>query len=218
MFLGSGLLGQVPPNLLALEPWIAYLSVHIFISSILYFVPVEINHPLMDVCLFWLDAATKSGAIFGAIAGCSNHPNTLVQQSTFAPIVLSALAPVGGGTVAHMFCVHEQNWGFTSPPWLKPGNGILSTLDMWTAAVAAIMYGILTQSHPSYEPWREFLGLPSKGAFTVLGARSAVVSFLMVAYGLRAVYLYVPKASSRIKKNDNKEKGSSIKKRSEKIQ
>lgn len=193
----SLLLGHVPPALISPTPWLAYSSVHILVSLFLHLVPVRVHHPTMDLGLFWLDAGTKSGAIFGAVAACANHTNPVVQQSLVAPVLLGALAPVGGGTLAHMLCVHEQNWGFTAPPWLKPGNGLLSTLDMWTGAIAVLLHGVLTQSHPGYEPWRSTLGLPAKGSFTPFGAKSFVVSFLMIAYGLRAVYAYIPHMGQR---------------------
>lgn len=189
------MLGQVSPALLSPTPWMAYISVHIVVSLFLYLVPVRIHHPTMDLGLFWLDAGTKSGAIFAAMAGCAAHPNPAVRQSIVAPVLLGAIAPIGGGTLGAMLSVHEQNWGFTSPPFIKPGNGFLSTLDIWSAALSVLMHGVLTQSHPAYEPWRETFGIPYKGAFTDLGAKAVVVSFLMLAYGTRAVYSYIPHLS-----------------------
>lgn len=186
------LLGNTLPQLLAPGPWIAYTSVHLVISLVLSCTPLSIDNPLLDFLLFWLDAASRAGAILGAIHDCSQSSNELIRQSATAPLLLGSLAPVAGGTVASMFHLHEQTWGFSSPFWLQPGNSLLDTLEMWTGAMAVAFYCCVTQTSvsPAFASWKSALGLPAQGSMHSEDAQAAVVAALTFAYGLKAAVNY----------------------------
>lgn len=178
--------------MLSPNPWIAYTSVHLAISFVLSWTPLSINNPLLDFLLFWLDAASRAGAILGAIHDCSHSPNELIRQSAWAPLLLGSLAPVAGGTFASMFHLHEQAWGFSSPFWLQPGSSLLDTLEMWTGAMAVVFYCCVTpsSSSPAFAPWKSAMGLPAQGSMSSEDAQAAVVAALTFAYGLKAALNY----------------------------
>lgn len=60
-------------------------------------------------------------------------------------------------------------------------------MDVWAGALAAVIYGVATYSHPSYAPVNAYLVGKAAPFMTPLGARSLVVIFLTSMYTIRVV-------------------------------
>lgn len=67
-------------------------------------------------------------------------------------------------------------------------------MDVWAGALAAMIYGVGTLSHPAYEPINTYLVGKPMPFMTPLGARSIVVIFLTAMYTVRVASThYIPK-------------------------
>lgn len=184
------------------SPWIAYGGIHILLSALTSVGIVNINSKLIDTICPILDAVTKGGAIIAAVTAVQQHSNPAVAQSLFAQLLFGAFAPVGGATVAGLMNVWDADWHLSTPFFLKKGNTLLSTLDIWAGALSAAIYGALTAVHPTYQPVFASLGLSPKGIMTPLGARSIVVIFLTVLYSARVLLThYTPVNQTRTGRN-----------------
>lgn len=182
------LLGQTPPMLVSPKPWMAYCSIHILVSFLAQLGILQPGSKVIETVCPILDAVTKSGAIIAAVTAAQQHSNPAVSQSLTAQLIVGAIAPVGGATAAGMLNVWDADWHLSTPSFLKSGNGVFSTLDIWSGAMSAAIFGALTAVHPNYQPFYTSLGLSPKGIMTPLGARSIVVIFLTILYSVRVIY------------------------------
>ena len=189
------LLGLVPPQLFSPHPWIAYCSVHVVLSAIIGGFGLPLNGKLLDTVFPALDAATRSGAIIAGVNMVRSHPNPAVANSLFAQLIFGAIGSAGGGAVAATLGAWNSDWALSTPPFLKAGTGVLPTLEIWSGALAAALYGTLLNLHPSYEPVYGAVGMQAKPVVTPLGARSAVVLLLTLLYYVKVVAMhYLPKS------------------------
>jgi len=197
------LLNQTPPQVFSPNPWMAYGSIHILISTFLYLFPsIPVSSQLTELG-FWplMDAATRSGAIAGGVMMVKAHPNPAISNSIFAQILIGALSASGGGLVASTLGVWNPNWSLSTPPVLRPGTGLIPSMDVWSGAIAAAIFGTLTMSHASYAPLSLAMGLHAKPHTTSLGARTIFTVFLTAMYFIRASYMVkAQRAGPRIQK------------------
>lgn len=180
----------------------AYGSVHILISTFFYLFPdVATSHPITELA-FWplMDAATRSGAIVGGVMMVKAHPSPVIANSIFAQILIGAMSASGGGLVASTFGIWNPNWSLSTPPVLKASNSLMPSMDIWTGAISAAIFGSLTMSHASYGPVNLAMGLPDKAFVTPLGARSVFAMFLMAMYFWRAWTMVGLQSKPRIQK------------------
>ncbi|KIK71016.1 hypothetical protein GYMLUDRAFT_33122 [Collybiopsis luxurians FD-317 M1] len=207
------LLNQPPPVLYAFQPWISYISVHLFLTFMFSMIPsVPTNTAFLsdlDLLLFPLDAMLRTNAIVGALTNLSPGSSTyesispaLINSPLFH-FILGCTASSGGGVTAATLGVWNPSWGsggFT-PAFLRKGprspfKSALSTLDVWGGGVVAFVYSLST-SHAAFRPLLSILS-PYVYAFTLvdlkdtqplspLGGKSLAAAVLMALFGVRAL-------------------------------
>ena len=77
-------------------------------------------------------------------------------------------------------------------------SGVIPTMDVWAGALAAVIYGVGTLSHPAYEPVNSYLVGKPMPFMTPLGARSIVVIVLTALYTVRVASVhYLPRGAKK---------------------
>ena len=195
------LLGLPPPQLVSSTPWIIYPTVHVLLSTLFRFVSLP-DARFLDTALPLIDAVTRSAPICGAVDAVRYHKNELISYSMTAQIIVSAVASAGastdrwiwaddagGSTWASALGVWQPTWHLTTPAIFGSTGGlILPSIDAWAGAIAGMIYGAMTLSHPTYARWllsRGWRQLHEPSAYTPLEARGAAVAFLAVVCALR---------------------------------
>ncbi|KAJ4486169.1 hypothetical protein J3R30DRAFT_3444721 [Lentinula aciculospora] len=207
------LLNLPPPVLYAPQPWVNYISVHLFLTFVFSLMPFFLVDTdllsTVDLVLFPLDAMLRVNAVVGTLAHLSpGSPSyeaikpALINSSLFH-FIIGCTASAGGGATAATLGVWTPTWGsggFT-PVFLKKGpgsplSGALSTLDIWGGGLVAVVYGFAT-SHTAFRPFLSILS-PYFYAFTLVDvhnvkqfssveSKSIAAAVLMALFGIRAV-------------------------------
>ncbi|THU98641.1 hypothetical protein K435DRAFT_777403 [Dendrothele bispora CBS 962.96] len=214
------LLSLPPPALVSIHPYINYLSVHLLFTGLFYAFPGLLDIDKMktyDLVLFPIDALLRVNAITSTVGMLSSSPSpspspqgnpnyarihpALVDSPLFH-LILGAVASAGGSVTASTFSTFTPNWSFSTPVFLRPGVGLLGTMDIWGGALIALVFGVssghkafrgvvpgwverLVQVHVEGEGEAKTLVLSQKGA-KALGAL-----VLTVLFGYRAVVGWV---------------------------
>ena len=200
---------QLPhPQLLSYHPWLNYGAIHLFIS-LLFSSYTPLSDPsskVMDTIFPILDAVTRTGAIEASLSAVRNHPNPAYSGSLFLQLLIGAVASAGGGVTASTLNLWSPSWALSTPPFLNNPT-LLSTLDIWSGSLAALIYGFLTASHTGYGPWIAHINGGKEGAmFTDLGARAVVVLVLTGCYGWRVGVTHYGRAKKVVGNKGLKEK------------
>lgn len=176
--MASVLLGLPPswlttPHLLPLYSAIYILICLLPISFLLALLPT----PVLPLLFSTLDAVNRSLSIASTLALLASHPDPFLRSSPSSlssllpTLLLPALAVSGGGLVTSFLSLSSDRWALAPPPFLRPGNSLrttlLSSLDLWSGAVAAAMYDFLVDG-----PGTKALRVQSAGAVTAFGTRS----------------------------------------------
>ncbi|CEH17448.1 hypothetical protein CBOM_03489 [Ceraceosorus bombacis] len=138
----------VPTQLLFISAPLNYLSAHLVLQSLLCFAPAP-NAALLDTCLFVLDGAMRAQAVSLGVTLPSLHANPLVRTSLPFHILCGVLAATAGSQVAGMLGIFHHTWTLDAPPFVR-AQSLLQVVDIFAAFLAAMSYGCIAHSHPSY--------------------------------------------------------------------
>ncbi|TXT08656.1 hypothetical protein VHUM_02784 [Vanrija humicola] len=150
--LNSIIASQPPFWLVTPTPWGLYVAGYAaliptglaeFIASTLPALPLALLTAGLDGLLRGV-AITLVPALTAAFV----PPNA--RYGWFAPVLLSAVATCGGGWIVQAFGLHKARWALGRPAVLD--GGLLNTLDVWGAALTALLYLTLTGAYPTLRP------------------------------------------------------------------
>ncbi|KAF8317650.1 hypothetical protein DL93DRAFT_514337 [Clavulina sp. PMI_390] len=189
--LSNFLMFQPPPQLLTVQPWLNYISVHILFGYAVDYAP---SPKFLDTYLPIFDAILRTGSVCGAVSAARAHPNPAIASSTFFHLIIGAVASAGGGVTASTLGVWNTEWSLRRPPFLQ--GGVVDTLDLWGGSIVAAVYSCLLGLNPAYEPYTRWLsGLgdkyePGTPLMTPLEARSVSVIILAGLFAWRAYMIH----------------------------
>ncbi|EPQ27208.1 uncharacterized protein PFL1_05131 [Pseudozyma flocculosa PF-1] len=148
-FLSNYILTQIPGQLISVQPWLNYLSVHYAVGFLLTLFPAP-SARLLDLCLPVLDGATRTAATLGGINLVLNHVNPAVRSSWLLQVLIATISASGGGISAFTLNVFDPvGWSFSTPPFLTFSR-LVEFTDILAPMIAALAFGVVTQSHPAY--------------------------------------------------------------------
>jgi len=184
------LLGQYPPQLYSVHPWISYLSVHIFLTGILPHIQSFLSPRILDTILFPIDSVLRLTSITTSLSLIQSHSDPRLSQSLFLQLLIGAVACAGGGATAATLGVWTSEWKFGTPVVLK--SSWVESVDVWGGVITAFIYGLLTASHPTYQYLLHTLSITSHPgpAVTALGARSAATVILAIIFLWRVLVVH----------------------------
>jgi len=128
---------------------------------------------VVDSLLPLLDAILRTRTITGSLYLIPVSPSPTIANSLAMQWIIGAVSSSGGGQLAATFGVWKpfKDWDFLAKPVFLKG-GILATLDVWGGLLAALLYGMLTHSHPSYQPTLSFLASYHVNPEKILGTKT----------------------------------------------
>lgn len=161
---GSSLVAMLinQPNPLLVSPYLLPLYSAIFaithLSSVTTFLLASpLTRLPLDLGLSFIDAITRTLSIVSLLHVLASHPSVPLSTSPLAHLILSALAAAGGGILASVLGVSEPGgWTLKTPAILSEEASFLSTLDLSSAGVIAVVYSLLTDL-PAFRPLRTSL-------------------------------------------------------------
>lgn len=189
-FLVSFILGQTPMQLLTIYPFLNYVGVYIFISTLARFITLP-TMKLVDTAFIFLDGALRSHAVIMSVLTTKASMNPAVQNSLLIQILCGTIGATGGGQLAGMLSViSPQGWTLSTPPFLR-ATTLVEVIDIVAASICATVFGITTLSHPAYSPiLARVYNDNGKALFTPTGARAACTIIFAVAFAYRAIVLH----------------------------
>ncbi|KAK7454098.1 hypothetical protein VKT23_011610 [Stygiomarasmius scandens] len=209
------LLSLPPPAILSVQPYINYLAVHLLLTAVFHAFPGLLEPEMMrtyDLVLFPLDALLRVNSITSTVSTLSPeaspnyariHPS--LPSSPFFHLLLGAVASAGGGVTAVTFSTFSPNWSFSTPVFLRPGVGLLGTMDIWGGALVAGVFGVAS-GHSAFKgvvpAWIEGLmqvnvhvdgveGEAKKLVLSQKGAKALGALVLTTLFGYRAIMGWV---------------------------
>ncbi|SNX86606.1 uncharacterized protein MEPE_05315 [Melanopsichium pennsylvanicum] len=196
-FISNYVLCQIPGQLLAVWPWINYLSVYATVSVLIASLGAP-SAKLLDLWLPVLDGATRTAATYGGINMVLNHVNPAVRQSLLLQIIIGTISACGGGISAFTLNVFDPlGWSFTTPPFLK-AKSLVEFTDIVAPALASAVFGVLTLSHPGYGGVLAYVHPEKKGLLSQEGGKAVISLVIGTCFFFRAIWLHVimPQAST----------------------
>lgn len=142
----SAVLMRTTPGFLAsplLLPFYAALYTLFSLARVPQVISALIPSFLLDIALASLDAVNRTLTVTSVLSLLASHPDPALHHNAYAACVLSAIAVSFGGILASALGVWEAEWRVQTPRILKPGAGILGTLDVWSGALVAAVYMVL---------------------------------------------------------------------------
>ena len=188
--LANLLMFRPPPQLLSSAIWVNYLSIHFLLNYVLDSTGLIIPPILIDSVLPLLDAIGRTGGLCANVSLASAHPNPAIANSLFFQLIIGAISSAGGSSTAATLGVWSPQWSLTTPPFLVR-TGHVETLDIWSGALIAAIYGCLMGLHPSYAPYARYLSgkgdayVAGTALMTAMEARSTCVVVLASLYVYR---------------------------------
>ncbi|WOO83740.1 uncharacterized protein LOC62_05G007260 [Vanrija pseudolonga] len=195
--LNSLIASQPPFWLLSPTPWGLYVAGYVALIPTGLASFISSTAPALPLALFTavLDGLLRGVAITLVPALTAGFVSPDARYGWFAPVLLSAVATCGGGWIVQAFGLHKAHWALGRPGVLD--GGLLNTLDVWGAALTALLYLALTGGYPSLAPLSSALasGLPAdlkageKGSGIVSHdtARAIAVVFFTTLFAARAL-------------------------------
>lgn len=115
---------------------------------------------VLDVLFAGLDAINRTTSAMAVVALLASHPEPGLQSSWIAAVLLGGLACSGGGIVAGTLGLWDKDWSLQTPAILQPSPSLgayaLMTLDFWSGALVAAVYGTALDL-PAFTPLRSFV-------------------------------------------------------------
>ena len=189
-FLANYVLCQIPGQLLAIWPWINYLSVYTVVTLLINSLGAP-SAKLLDLWLPVLDGATRTAATYGGINMVLNHANPAARQSLLLQVIIGTLSACGGGISAFTLNVFDPlGWSFATPPFLK-AKSLVELTDILAPAIASAVFGVLTLSHPSYASVLTYIHSKPVGILSQDGGKAVISLVIGSCFFLRAIWLHV---------------------------
>ena len=189
-FIANYVLCQIPGQLLAVWPWINYLSVYLA-TSVLISIAGAPSAKLLDLTLPVLDGATRTAATYGGINMVLNHANPAARSSLLLQIIIGTISACGGGISAFTLNVFDPlGWSFGTPPFLK-AKSLVELTDIIAPALASAVFGVLTLSHPGYGSVLSYIHSKPAGILSQEGGKAVISLVIGSCFFLRAIWLHV---------------------------
>ncbi|KAN0062888.1 hypothetical protein ACQY0O_004709 [Thecaphora frezii] len=216
-FLSNYLLTQIPSQLLTVQPWLNYLSVHFATGIALTLFPAP-SASLLDLCLPILDGATRTAATLGGLNLVLNHANPAVRSSLFLQTIIATLSACGGGISAFTLNVFDPvGWSFNTPPVLGYAR-LVDATDILAPLLAVIAFGVASHSHPTYTTLSHALALRKSPWLDAEQGRALVTLVIATCFWAKAVtvHLLTPQLqpTPKTQSNDKAQQPSTPSKRS----
>lgn len=192
------LLSLPPPPLYSFQPYINYLSTHLLLTLLFNYFPTLLdNAQTLDTFVFPLDAILRVNSITSTLNLLSptefdplqpptptpitiSPNNPLLYTSPLFRLILGAVACAGGSVSASTLSTWTSDWRLTTPTFLSPLShgwkaGALGSLDVWSGALAGLIYDTLTAC-PAYQGL--LIRIPALSVMEPVEAKAVAVLFL----------------------------------------
>lgn len=177
------ILYQPISQLVSFEPVLIYVSTHLITKRIKLSL---IGMKWFDCYLLpLLDGLLRVSTISSAIQSSTTHHHPEYADSLILQIFLGIISTSTSSLISQSFSITSSNLKLNRPQSIQDPN-FINTLDLWSGALIASVYGFLLGHHPHHQTLSTWIGLKPHPQLSILHARAICSILLTFIYSWRA--------------------------------